>query len=69
MREYHEHGFPATIIRPSLTYGLSQIPLAGASWLYPYTVIDRIRKGKKIIIPATALAMDGHLERRLRQRA
>ncbi len=51
MREYHERGFPVTIIRPSLTYGPSQIPLCGASWQHPYTVIDRIRQGKKIIIP------------------
>jgi len=57
MREYREHGFPATIIRPSLTYGPSQIPLAGASWLHPYTVIDRIRKGKKIIIPGDGTSL------------
>ena len=57
MREYHEHGFPATIIRPSLTYGLSQIPLAGASWQHPYTVIDRVRKGKKIIIPGDGTSL------------
>jgi nucleoside-diphosphate-sugar epimerase len=57
MREYHEHGFPVTIIRPSLTYGLSQIPLAGASWLHPYTAVDRIRKGKKIIIPGDGTSL------------
>src|ERR1035437_1676341 len=38
MDEYHRHGFPVTIIRPSLTYGLSQIPLILASWAHPYTV-------------------------------
>ncbi|MGC1375904.1 MAG: NAD-dependent epimerase/dehydratase family protein [Anaerolineales bacterium] len=57
MQAYREHGFPATIIRPSLTYGPSQIPLAGASWGYPYTVIDRIRKGKKIIIPGDGTSL------------
>ena len=46
MRAYRDEGFPVTIIRPSLTYGPSQIPLAGGSWQHPYTVIDRIRKGK-----------------------
>lgn len=57
MREYRERGFPVTIIRPSLTYGLSQIPLVGASWQHPYTVIDRIRKGKKIIIPGDGTSL------------
>ena len=57
MREYREHGFPVTIIRPSLTYGLSQIPLAGASWQHPYTVIDRIRTGKQVIIPGDGTSL------------
>ncbi len=57
MQEYHERGFPVTIIRPSLTYGPSQIPLCGASWQHPYTVIDRIRKGKKIIIPGDGTSL------------
>lgn len=57
MQAYREHGFPVTIIRPSLTYGPSQIPLAGASWLHPYTVIDRIRKGQQIIIPGDGTSL------------
>jgi nucleoside-diphosphate-sugar epimerase len=57
MREYYERDFPITIIRPSLTYGPSQIPLAGGSWRHPYTVIDRIRKGKKIIIPGDGTSL------------
>lgn len=57
MREYSERGFPVTIIRPSLTYGPSQIPLAGASWQHPYTVIERIRKGQKIIIPGDGTSL------------
>lgn len=57
MSEYRERGFPVTIIRPSLTYGVSQIPLAGGSWLHPYTVIDRIRKNKKIIIPGDGTSL------------
>ena len=50
----HAHsdtGFPATIIRPSLTYGPSQIPVALNSSKRPYTVIDRMRSGAKIIVP------------------
>jgi nucleoside-diphosphate-sugar epimerase len=57
MREYRERGFPVTIIRPSLTYGPSQIPLCGASWAHPYTVVDRIRHGKKIIVPGDGTAL------------
>jgi nucleoside-diphosphate-sugar epimerase len=44
-------GFPMTIIRPSLTYGCSQIPLAIGSWAKPYTVVDRMRRGAKVLIP------------------
>lgn len=51
MEAYRERNFPVTIIRPSLTYGPSQIPLCGASWWHPYTVIDRMKRGQKIIVP------------------
>ncbi len=57
MREYHENGFPVTIIRPSLTYGPPQIPLIGASWQHPYTVIDRMKRGQKIIIPGDGTSL------------
>ena len=57
MREYHARGFPVTIIRPSLTYGPSQIPLCGASWQHPYTVIDRMQRGQKIIVPGDGTSL------------
>jgi nucleoside-diphosphate-sugar epimerase len=57
MREYHGRGFPVTIIRPSLTYGPSQIPLCGASWQHPYTVIDRMKRGQKIIVPGDGTSL------------
>ncbi|MGA7834588.1 MAG: SDR family oxidoreductase, partial [Acidimicrobiales bacterium] len=44
-------GFPMTIIRPSLTYGYSQIPVAIGSWSKPFTLIDRMRRGAKILVP------------------
>lgn len=47
---YRERGFPVTIVRPSLTYGDTQIPIAVGSWEHPWTVVDRIRKGKKVIV-------------------
>jgi nucleoside-diphosphate-sugar epimerase len=50
-KAFEDHGFPVTIIRPSLTYGPSQIPLCGGSWQHPYTIIDRMKRGQKIIVP------------------
>ncbi len=50
MTEYHDNGFPVTIVRPSLTYGVTMIPAAINSWTKPWTIVDRMRKGKKIII-------------------
>jgi len=57
MREYHENSFPATIIRPTLTYGVSQIPLVEGSWQHPYTLIDRIRRGQKVIVPGDGTSL------------
>lgn len=50
-RAYREEGFPITIVRPSLTYGESQVTLAVNSWTKSYTIIDRMRHGKKVIVP------------------
>jgi nucleoside-diphosphate-sugar epimerase len=47
---YLEEGFPVTIIRPSHTYGLSQIPFGVSSWSHPWTVIDRIKRGQKVLV-------------------
>ena len=51
MRAYREEGFPITIVRPSHTYGETQIALAINSWAKSYTVVDRMRRGKKVIVP------------------
>jgi nucleoside-diphosphate-sugar epimerase len=48
---YREEGFPITIVRPSLTYGETQIALAINSWAKSYTIVDRMRRGKKVIVP------------------
>ena len=42
MFAYLEEGFPVTIIRPSHTYGVTQIPFGVSSWIHPWTVIDRM---------------------------
>jgi nucleoside-diphosphate-sugar epimerase len=51
LKAYREEGFPVTIVRPSLTYGDTQIALAVNSWAKSYTVVDRMRRGKKVIVP------------------
>jgi nucleoside-diphosphate-sugar epimerase len=51
MRAYQEEGFPVTIVRPSLTYGESLIPLVLNSWQQSYTTADRMIRGKKMIVP------------------
>jgi nucleoside-diphosphate-sugar epimerase len=51
MNAYREEGFPVTIVRPSHTYGETQIALAVNSWAKSYTVVDRLRRGKKVIVP------------------
>lgn len=45
MLEYEKEKFPVTIVRPSHTYDKTMIPLKGG-----YTAIDRMRKGKKVIV-------------------
>jgi nucleoside-diphosphate-sugar epimerase len=50
MAECRDNGFPITIVRPSFTYGINMIPAAINSWTKPWTLVDRMRKGKKIII-------------------
>ncbi len=50
MTEYRDNGFPVTIVRPSLTYGITMIPAAMNSWQKPWTIVDRMRKGEKIVI-------------------
>ena len=45
---YRDEGFPITIVRPSLTYD-TVIPVPIGGWT-EYTVVDRMKKGKKIIV-------------------
>lgn len=57
MQAHRQDGFPVTIVRPSLTYGPSQLPLCTNSWLYPYTIIDRMKRGEKIVIPGDGTSL------------
>jgi nucleoside-diphosphate-sugar epimerase len=45
VRAYREEGFPFTIVRPSHTYDRTMFPFQGG-----YTVIDRMRRGKPVIV-------------------
>ena len=48
-REHEQAGFPATIVRPSYTYGETRIPTAVEG--QDYTIVERMRRGKKVIVP------------------
>ena len=56
-KAYREDDFPATIVRPSLTYGPSQIPFCVGSWQHPWTIIDRMRRGRKVIVPGDGTSL------------
>jgi nucleoside-diphosphate-sugar epimerase len=51
MQAYRDDGFPVTIVRPSLTYGETLIPLVLNSWQQSYTAVDRMIRGQKIVVP------------------
>jgi nucleoside-diphosphate-sugar epimerase len=57
MAAYRDDGFPVTIIRPSHTYGPSQVPVMLGSWQHPYTVIDRMKRGRPIIVPGDGTSL------------
>ena len=57
MRAFREEGFPVTIVRPSLTYGDTQVPLAMNSWERPFTAIARIRQGKPLVVPGDGTSL------------
>ncbi len=57
MKEYRENGFPVTIVRPSYTYGVTSIPHTINSRKSRWTIIDRMRKGKKIIVPGDGTSL------------
>ena len=46
-----ERDFPATVVRPSHTYGDSLIPVALNSDSKPWTIVDRMRRGRPVLVP------------------
>jgi nucleoside-diphosphate-sugar epimerase len=57
LRAFREAKFPATIVRPSLTYGPIQIPLALGCWNAPYTLIKRARAGRPLVVPGDGTSL------------
>ena len=57
MRAYRGDGFPVTIVRPSLTYGDTQVPLLVNSWERPFTIVARMRQGKPVIVPGDGTSL------------
>lgn len=57
MSEYNNNKFPVTIIRPSHTYGPSQIPFCVGSWQHPWTLVDRMKQGKPVIVPGDGTSL------------
>ncbi len=57
MAAYRQQGFPVTIVRPSHTYGVTQIPAAVSSWMHPWSLVDRMRRGRPIIVPGDGTSL------------
>ena len=49
-RALHDKKFPATIVRPSLTYGNSRIPASYHNSAYSWTTAHRLLAGKPVIV-------------------
>jgi nucleoside-diphosphate-sugar epimerase len=59
LEAYYREGFPVTIIKPSTTYGPQQGMLRQIAW--DFTWIDRVRKGKPILVCGDGNALHQHL--------
>ncbi len=59
MEAYYREKFPVTIIKPSTTYGPIQGMIRQVAWDFSW--IDRIRKGKPIVVCGDGNALHQHL--------
>jgi len=50
IKEYRNNSFPLTIVRPSHTYGPTGIPAGINSAEHPWSLVDRMRREKEIIV-------------------
>lgn len=54
---YRSNGFPATIVRPSHTYGKSGVPLAIHGKNGGWQVLERMKQGKPVIVHGDGLTL------------
>ena len=57
MRKYREEGFPVTVVRPSHTFDERSVPFGLHGQNGVWQVIDRMRRGKPIIIPGDGTSL------------
>ena len=57
LEEYINNGFPVTIVRPSHTYGDTFIPCIFNSKKSRWSVIERMKRGKPIIVPGDGTSL------------
>jgi nucleoside-diphosphate-sugar epimerase len=57
LRALREEEFPVTIVRPSWTYGDSVVPLPVNSDSKSFTAVDRMRRGRPVIVPGDGLSL------------
>lgn len=55
--EYRAKGFPITIVRPSYTYDERKVPVAIHGGRGSWQVIDRIRRGKPVLVPGDGTSL------------
>lgn len=48
---FRQSAMPVTIVRPFMTYGNTMIPFILRPRQMPFTLVDRLRKGKPILVP------------------
>lgn len=57
MEEYRRSGFPCTIVRPSHTYDDRYLPIAVHGKFGNWQVLDRILKGKPVLVPGDGTSL------------
>jgi nucleoside-diphosphate-sugar epimerase len=57
VRAHESAGFPVTVVRPSHTYGNTRFPIWVGSWGTPYTIVDRMRRGKPVVVPGDGTSL------------
>ncbi|MDF2923954.1 MAG: NAD-dependent dehydratase [Paenibacillaceae bacterium] len=55
--EYAKSGFPVTVVRPSHTYGDNSLPSIFNSRKHTWSIVERMRQGKKIVIPGDGTSL------------